>query len=191
MTDGKKRRRRGRRGRGGGAPAEGQSAAPEQPAELPAATSEAEQLASRAGRRDTRRAKTGVEPPAPRAAIRRAPPPGPGEREARRRRRDEGGRGREGGAARERGPRAREERRGFEPPVPQDPRSLELGAAFREAQQAVRDARRALEKRRAEHGDEPEWLVEQLADAERRFAAAADAWVQHLDTTGRKVVRAR
>jgi hypothetical protein len=79
----------------------------------------------------------------------------------------------------------------FEPPVPQDPRSLELGAAFREAHTAMRDARKALDKRKAEYNDEPEWLVEQLASAEARFAVAADAWAQHLETTGRKVVRAR
>jgi hypothetical protein len=79
----------------------------------------------------------------------------------------------------------------FEPPVPQDPRSIELGAAFREAQMAMRDARKALDKRKAEYGDEPEWLTEQLSDAEARFAAAADEWAQHLETTGRKVSRAR
>jgi hypothetical protein len=79
----------------------------------------------------------------------------------------------------------------FEPPVPQDPRSVELGAAFREAQTAMRDARKALEKRKAEYGDEPEWLAEQLAAAEARFTAAADEWAQHLETTGRKIVRAR
>jgi hypothetical protein len=90
-------------------------------------------------------------------------------------------------------PRQGEDRasRMFEPPVPQDPRSIELGAAFREAQTAMRDARKALDKRKAESGDEPEWLVEQLAAAEARFAAAADEWAQHLETTGRKIVRAR
>lgn len=75
--------------------------------------------------------------------------------------------------------------------MPQDPLSIELGAAFREAQQAIRDARKALDKRRAEQGDEPAWLLEQLAEAERRFAQAAEAWVAHLETTGRKVVRSR
>jgi hypothetical protein len=79
----------------------------------------------------------------------------------------------------------------FEPPAPQDPRSVELGAAFREAQAAARDARKALEKRKAEFGDEPEWLVEQLAAAEARFAAASTAWVEHLETTGRKMARSR
>jgi hypothetical protein len=53
----------------------------------------------------------------------------------------------------------------------------------------VRDARKALEKRRAEAGDEPEWLVAQLEAAERRFEEAATAWTEHLETTGRKVVR--
>jgi hypothetical protein len=75
--------------------------------------------------------------------------------------------------------------------VPQDERSVELGAAFREAQMAMRDARKALDKRRAESGDQPDWLVEQLAAAEARFAAAADEWAAHLETTGRKVVRNR
>jgi hypothetical protein len=75
--------------------------------------------------------------------------------------------------------------------VPQDPRSLELGATFREAHTALRDARKALDKRRAEYGDEPEWLLEQLEAAEARFSAAADAWARHLETTGRKVARAR
>ena len=79
----------------------------------------------------------------------------------------------------------------FEPPVPQDPRSVELGAAFREAQTAMRDARKALDKRKAEYNDEPEWLIEQLAAAEARFAAAADEWAAHLETTGRTVVRNR
>ena len=79
----------------------------------------------------------------------------------------------------------------FEPPVPQDPHSVELGAAFREAQMAMRDARKALDKRRAESGDEPAWLTEQYAAAEARFAEAADAWARHLETTGRKVTRAR
>jgi hypothetical protein len=75
--------------------------------------------------------------------------------------------------------------------VPQDPRSIELGAAFRDAQMAMRDARKALDKRRAEYNDEPEWLVEQLAAAETAFASRADEWSEHLETTGRKVVRTR
>lgn len=85
----------------------------------------------------------------------------------------------------DRGPRV------FETPVPQDPRSIELGAAFREAQTAMRDAKKALDKRRAEFSDEPDWLVEQLTAAEARFAEVADEWAAHLETTGRKVVRNR
>jgi hypothetical protein len=90
--------------------------------------------------------------------------------------------------------RGRQEDRGqrvFEQPVPQDPRSIELGVAFREAQTAMRDARKALDKRRAEFNDEPDWLVEQLAAAEAHFAQVADDWAAHLETTGRKVVRNR
>lgn len=75
--------------------------------------------------------------------------------------------------------------------MPQDERSVELGAAFKEAQMAIRDSRKALAKRKAEHSDEPEWLVEQLAAAEARFAIVADEWAAHLETTGRKVVRNR
>jgi hypothetical protein len=85
----------------------------------------------------------------------------------------------------DRGPRV------FETPVPQDERSVELGAAFREAQMAMRDARKALDKRKAEYSDEPEWLIVQLTEAEARFTAAAEAWAAHLETTGRKVVRNR
>ncbi len=75
--------------------------------------------------------------------------------------------------------------------MPQDPRSIELGGAFREAQIAMRDARKALDKRKAESGDEPEWLVEQLTAAQATFTAAADEWAAHLETTGRTVVRNR
>ncbi|HZP56830.1 MAG TPA: hypothetical protein VFC53_04660 [Dehalococcoidia bacterium] len=76
-----------------------------------------------------------------------------------------------------------------EQPVPQDERSVELGARFREAQAALRDARKTLDKRRAEQGDEPEWLVEEYHAAERRFEEAATAWHEHLLKTGRRVVR--
>ena len=79
----------------------------------------------------------------------------------------------------------------FEEPVPQDPRSVELGARFREAQTALRDARKTLEKRKAEHGDEPQWLLEQYAEAEQRFEEVATEWSDHLATTGRRVVRPR
>jgi hypothetical protein len=73
--------------------------------------------------------------------------------------------------------------------VPQDPVSIELGAKFKETQVAVRDARKALDKRKAEFDDEPEWMLEQLTEAERAFEEAATAWSDHLGTTGRKVVR--
>jgi hypothetical protein len=77
----------------------------------------------------------------------------------------------------------------MEVPVPQDEHSIELGARFKEAQVAIRDARKALEKRKAEFGDEPDWMVEQLREAERHFEAVASEWVEHLEKTGRKVVR--
>ncbi len=77
----------------------------------------------------------------------------------------------------------------MEVPVPQDERSIELGARFKEAQVAIRDARKALDKRKAEFGDEPEWMVEQLQQAEKQFEVVASEWVEHLETTGRKVVR--
>lgn len=73
--------------------------------------------------------------------------------------------------------------------MPQDERSIELGKAFRDAQMAVRDAKKALDKRKAEFDDEPEWMLAQYAEAERLFQEAATAWSEHLETTGRKVVR--
>ncbi len=73
--------------------------------------------------------------------------------------------------------------------MPQDELSIELGAKFREAQMAIRDARKALDKRRAEFDDEPEWMLQQLTDAETRFAEVATEWSEHLAKTGRKVVR--
>jgi hypothetical protein len=79
--------------------------------------------------------------------------------------------------------------RAAEQPVPQDEVSIELGQKFREAQAALRDAKKMLEKRKAEQGDEPSWLVEQLEAAERAFEEAATAWSEHLSKTGRKVVR--
>ena len=105
------------------------------------------------------------------------------------RRRDERGRPQRddrsdrGRPQRDRGPRV------FEAPVPQDEESIRLGAAFREAQLALRDCRKQLEKRKAEFDDEPEWMLAQLADAERAFEEAATAWSEHLAKTGRKVVR--
>ena len=77
----------------------------------------------------------------------------------------------------------------MEAPPPQDPVSVELGQAFRDAQAAVRDARKALDKRRAEFNDEPDWMLAQLTDAERRFEEASTLWVEHLATTGRKMAR--
>jgi hypothetical protein len=77
----------------------------------------------------------------------------------------------------------------YEEIVPQDEVSIELGARFKECQVAIRDARKALAKRKAEFDDEPEWMAEQLAEAERAFEEAATAWTEHLEKTGRKVVR--
>ena len=76
-----------------------------------------------------------------------------------------------------------------EAPVPQDERSKELGAMFREAQTAVRDAKKTLHKRRAEFNDEPQWLLDQYEATERHFAEMATQWQEHLGNTGRKVVR--
>ncbi|HEX5479384.1 MAG TPA: hypothetical protein VFY79_06645 [Dehalococcoidia bacterium] len=73
--------------------------------------------------------------------------------------------------------------------MPQDERSVELGQRFREAQVAVRDARKTLEKRKTEQGDEPQWLIDEYEAAERRFEEAATEWSEHLATTGRKIVR--
>ncbi len=73
--------------------------------------------------------------------------------------------------------------------MPQDERSIELGAMFREAQTALRDARKALEKRKADFGDEPEWMLEQYRAAEQRFEEVSTEWSEHLSRTGRKVVR--
>jgi ribonuclease E len=206
MSEGRRsRRRRGRRG-GGGRPQDQEGASQDAQPE----SSEPD----RPVRRDSRRSVRGDGPPGPPPGpsnIRRAPQQGGARRDDRGRRfgeprsdgerprRPDGGRrvdgGRRGdGERRHDGQRSRQEDRGarsFEPPTPQDPRSIELGAAFKEAQVAMRDARKALDKRRAESGDEPDWLVEQLAAAEARFAEASTAWVEHLETTNRKVVRAR
>ena len=104
------------------------------------------------------------------------------------------GRDRRGGVrdnhGRERPQRDRDFRpRTYEAPVPQDEHSVELGQRFREAQMAMRDAKKTLDKRKAEQGDEPQWLIEEYEAAERRFEEAATAWSEHLATTGRKVVR--
>lgn len=73
--------------------------------------------------------------------------------------------------------------------MPQDPISIELGAKFKESQLVVRDARKVLAKRKAEFDDEPEWMLEQQAEAIAAFEVAATAWADHLEKTGRKVVR--
>jgi hypothetical protein len=73
--------------------------------------------------------------------------------------------------------------------VPQDERSIQLGAMFREAHAALRDARKALEKRKADSGDEPDWMVEQCRAAEARFAEISTEWSEHLSKTGRRVLR--
>src|SRR3990172_6588604 len=167
------RRRLGRRGRGGaGQPDESQQQRPASPAPGPPGPpgpAPAEGSAARAPRRDTRgQPRTERAPEPGRGRTHR--PPGSD--------RDRGGRGdrgrREGGAERERGSRDRDRDRDrdrgprlFEAPVPQDPVSIELGAKFKEAQVAVRDARKAMEKRKAEFDDEPEWMVQQYAEAER------------------------
>lgn len=75
--------------------------------------------------------------------------------------------------------------------MPQDEASIALGAAFKASQVAMRDARKALAKRKAEFDDTPDWMLEQLASAEKHFEDAATAWADHLETTGRKVVRER
>jgi len=139
-------------------------------------------------RQDTRRDRRGTPAPPPREGGSRIHRRAPDERpqpEARER----GGRSREGRPRDGRGRDGERSARSFEPPVPQDARSIELGAAFREAQNALRDARKTLEKRKAEHGDEPEWLLAEYRATEERFAAAATAWHEHLSQTGRKVVR--
>jgi len=201
MTDEKKRRRR--RGRRGGqrAPGEGDAQQPQGQAQPDEGAAEAAN--GRAPRRDTRRGRAGAPdgPPSPgNPAIRRAPSAGDRTRdragaESRDRthrsggERDRGGRPqRDGRDGRDR-PRRDSGPRMLEAPPPQDPRSIELGQQFRDAQAAVRDARKALDKRRAEFNDEPDWMIAQLQDAERRFEEASTAWVQHLETTGRKMAR--
>jgi len=60
---------------------------------------------------------------------------------------------------------------------------------FKEAQTALRDARKALEKRKADFDDEPDWMLEQYRAAEKRFEEVSTEWSEHLAKTGRKVVR--
>ncbi len=94
----------------------------------------------------------------------------------------DGGRG-DNRPRRDSGPRV------YETPVPQDERSIELGALFRESQIAVREAKKVLAKRKTEFEDEPAWMLEQLQEAVQRFEAVATDWSEHLEKTGRKVVR--
>jgi len=173
------RRRRGGRGganrpRGEGRPEQAASATPPAQGE------------ARAPRQDTRRGRGGERPRTPpgppgptpsTGRIQRAP--STGERPRRDRQPGDG----DGRGGRDRGARA------AEIPVPQDERSLQLGAMFREAQTALRDARKALDKRMADFGDEPEWMLEQYHAAEKRFEEISTEWSEHLSRTGRKVVR--
>ncbi len=178
MSEQSGRRQRRRRGSRGGANRPRGESRPEQAAGAP---TEGE---PRQPRQDTRRIRgerprtppTGPPGP-PGGRIQRAP--SAGERPRRDRQPPSGDRD----VRRDRGPRT------LEVPVPQDERSLQLGAAFREAQTALRDARKALEKRKAEFGDEPEWMLEQYRSAEQRFEEISNEWSEHLSKTGRKVVR--
>jgi hypothetical protein len=195
MTDGKRPRRRRRGGQGRGRDGRQQRPADEQQRQQP----DGERPSQAEGRQRGR-------PPGP-----PGPPAGDGDRRRprvdtrgqQREARPEAGRrgggdGRGGGRDGRGGGRDGRERRGdrdgrgqrtYEAPVPQDERSVELGAQFREAQTAMREARKTLDKRKAEHGDEPEWLVEQYDAAVKGFEEAATEWSEHLSKTGRKVVR--
>lgn len=202
------RRRRGRRGRGPkpqdqtnipeAGTASGPPPGPPGPTPMSANPSASSQPSGEATARPQRRDTRGQPRPerggsADRGGRTHRPPSSDRDRQPARNdrppRRDGGSdRSRSGGGGsrdgnRDRGPRV------FEEIVPQDPISIELGAAFKAAQVAVRDARKALAKRKDEFDDEPEWMTQQLADAERAFEEAATAWTEHLETTGRKVVR--
>jgi hypothetical protein len=141
------------------------------------------------GRGDRDRIPSGPPPGPGGGRIQRAPGAAHRPRDGRPQRdggqRDRGGRD----GQRDRGPRRDSPARVFEPPVPQDERSVELGARFREAQVAMREAKKALAKRNAEFSDEPAWMLEQIAAAEQAFEAIATEWADHLGTTGRKVIR--
>lgn len=187
-----KRPRRRRGGRGGQGRAQRDDAAPQSPDSAPAQGQPA-RPEGRAPRQDNR-GRGRAERPAGAAGPPGPPGPGGGGRTHR----SPSAAGRPVAGARERPQRAERDRpprdrdrgsRVFEAPVPQDERSIELGAAFKEAQVLMRDARKALAKRKAESADEPDWMLEQLAAAEKRFEEAASAWSEHLETTGRKVVR--
>lgn len=191
----RQRRRRGGRGgqnrpQGEGQPRTGQQPpGPQQPQPQPP------QPDARTPRQDTRRGRgperprTPPGPPGPASGGRIQRAPSSGDRPARVDRAPSEGRPR--GGSRDRGPQRERDRgpRVLEPPVPQDERSVELGAMFREAQTARRDARKALDKRKAEFSDEPEWMLEALHAAEKRFEEVATEWSDHLAKTGRKFVR--
>jgi ribonuclease E len=201
MSEGPGRRRRRRGGRGGaGRQQQPQGGQPQQQGDRgerpPEARGDAEQQPPEGRkRRDTRRGRDRVRI-APAGTEQRRPQRAERTRDEQRepaQRRDSRG-GREGRAPRDgRDGRDRDRdgrgRAPVEQPVPQDPLSVELGQKFREAQTALREAKKTLDKRKAEQGDEPEWLVAQLEAAERAFAEVATAWSEHLSQTGRKVVR--
>lgn len=179
MSEGSKRSRR-RRGRGGGHGR--QQPAPERQQQQ-AARAEQPESNGRPPRRDTRRGRrpeAAGEQPAPRGRIQRSPAT---TERTERRETSRGGRDGRANGAQRRDRTARAE------PVPQDPRSVELGAQFREAHVALRDARKALDKRKAEFGDEPEWMLDQYRAAEARFEQVATEWSEHLAKTGRKIAR--
>ncbi len=178
MVNEHRRPRRRRGGRGGASRQQEQQGAPPGPPAPPAPQSAREPSAEprgAAGRNDSRRRRRDqrahlTQPGAPIAA---------GETAAGRIHRNR--------------PEERAQRdgrfRAFETPVPQDERSIELGERFRETQTALRDAKKTLDRRRAEYGDEPQWLVDQYQESERRFAQIATEWHEHLSKTGRKMVR--
>ncbi|MEX2245553.1 MAG: hypothetical protein WEC75_02610 [Dehalococcoidia bacterium] len=197
------RRRRGRRGGKNRQSQGSQPPQPPQPASEQNAPPRTGGTVHRAPQPDTRPAPAGGQEPRARRDYRRGPggpggpggpapaqPPPPQQKDERPRRgdgrppRDRDRRpSRDGRDGRDARPRV------FETPVPQDEASVALGARFREAQMAVRDARKTLDRRRADQGDEPEWLQEQYAEAERLFEEVATEWSDHLAKTGRKVVR--
>jgi len=182
-----KRPRRRRSRRGGQDRSQRGDAAPQSPDSAPA-HGEAPRPEGRGPRQDNRGRGRADRPPGA------AGPPGPpGAAGGGRTHRSPSATGRPPARERERPQRAERDRdrgpRVVEAAVPQDERSIELGAAFKEAQILMRDARKALAKRKAEFGDEPDWMLEQLAAAGKRFEEAASAWTEHLETTGRKVVR--
>ncbi|TAK55288.1 MAG: hypothetical protein EPO22_14670 [Dehalococcoidia bacterium] len=182
MSEQSGRRPRRRRGGRGGANRQRGESRPEQPSSAqPGGESRPPRQDTRRGRSERPRTPPGPPGPTPAGGrIQRAP--SAGER-PRRDRQPQGGGDRDGRGSRDRGPRT------LEVPVPQDERSLELGTMFKEAQLALRDARKAIEKRKADFDDEPEWMLEQYRAAEKRFEEISTEWSEHLSRTGRKVVR--